>query len=92
MSTHNWAVIGHSNGPRAILFLECGDCGIESRLFLTADEWANYLDWCAEGGTRWVARHLGQPDPYGEMPAVNPDPDILIDEATPRAHVNDEPF
>ena len=82
---HSWSVIGHSTGPRPILFLQCSHCGIESRLFPTADEWADYLDWCAEGGARWVARHLGQPDPYGETPAA--DSDILIDETTDGIHL-----
>ena len=45
---HSWGVIGQSNGPRPILFLQCMNCGIESRLFPTADEWAGYLNWCAE--------------------------------------------
>ena len=82
---HSWSVIGHSTGPRPILFLQCMNCGIESRLFPTADEWAGYLNWCAEGGARWVAWHLGQPDPYGETPAA--DSDILIDETTDGIHL-----
>ena len=61
---HVWIVTGHSTGPRPLLFLQCGGCGNEQRLALKDGEWDDYLNWLNEAGVRWVARHLGQPDPY----------------------------
>lgn len=63
---HSWGVVGHSSGPRPILFLQCGHCGAEWRLFPTAEEWGDYLNEMAEAGMSWVARHLGQDDPFLE--------------------------
>ena len=70
---HCWGVIGHSAGTRPALFLECYMCHMESKIFPTAAEWNDYLQELSEAGVRWVARYLGQPDPYvGQPPSVAP--------------------
>lgn len=61
---HSWSVIGHSTGPAALLFLECGHCGAQWCLRLTDEEWGDYLNELSEAGRVWVARHLGLPDPF----------------------------
>ena len=61
---HSWGVCGHSAGPRPILYLECYECHMESKIFPTADEWNDYLQELSEAGVRWLARHFGQPDPF----------------------------
>lgn len=81
---HSYVVIGHSTGPRPILYLQCSLCGMESKIFPAADEWADYLQELSEAGMRWLARHLGQPDPFApaaEYRAVDADGCIIRTEA-----------
>lgn len=65
--THSWSVIGHSTGPAALLFLECGHCRAQWRLHLTDERWGDYLNELNEAGMRWVARYLGLPNPFIEL-------------------------